>query len=218
METWDDLYYWKTSDWSAVQEKLASPMYNVYCPSPTYPMFRALEATSFKNTRVAWIGQDPYPTPGMATGLAFSIPSSVEPHKFPSSLKTIFKEYRKDLGLEYPTCGSLESWVEQGVLLWNSIPTCNIYAPLSHDWDEWRSLTKEIVCKLDEKEIVFVLMGAKAKRFAEYVKKSKVICTSHPSPRGQLNTKIPLVGSRLFSTINHHLGEQGLGSINWSLS
>jgi uracil-DNA glycosylase len=187
-------------------------------------LFKALSAVEFNNVRCVIVGQDPYPDPRYATGLAFSIPADVK--SFPPTLRNILQEYHDDLGYPLPTSGNLQKWVDQGVLLWNAIPICVDGKPLAVEgWFEnhWPMLTREIITKLSARACVFAFLGGYARQFAKYVDPayakphSNVIETSHPSPRGSLNSFSPFKGSRLFSTINAKLREQGFETIDWRL-
>src|SRR6202012_4964304 len=71
----------------------------------------------FDKVRVLIVGQDPYPTPGHAVGLSFSVAAGVRP--LPRSLENIFAEYHTDLGFPAPSCGDLTPWAQRGVLLLN---------------------------------------------------------------------------------------------------
>jgi uracil-DNA glycosylase len=214
------LNYWQTGEWQVVNERLQdmAKSHKSFNPSRS-ELFASLRAIPDRDVKVAIFGQDPYPTRRFATGLAFSIPGHIGPGDFPPTLRTILKEYSTDLGLPYPSHGSLVRWAEQGVLLWNAIPTCQTGKSLSHDWDEYSYLTKEITQKLSKKGIVFAFLGAVAKRYLEGVDltKNEVIITSHPSPRGVRFSNNPFEGSRLFSTINDKLVSQGLDPIDWRL-
>lgn len=181
-------------------------------------LFKSLSLTKFDEVRCVIVGQDPYPGSTFATGVAFSIPK--EQKTFPPTLQNLLKEYHNDLGYPIPTSGNLEKWCAQGVLLWNAIPTCIAGKPLScYEWTEWQYLTKEIISKLSDRALVFVFLGGVAREYVGSVnqKVSKVIETSHPSPRGSLNSRTPFQGSRIFSRINALCCEQGLGQINWRL-
>jgi uracil-DNA glycosylase len=182
-------------------------------------LFRALRLTPASDVRVAIIGQDPYPTREFATGLAFSIPAAVAPEFFPLTLQIIFKEYCSDLGLPLPSKGNLDGWAERGVLLWNAIPSCGSGKSLSHDWNEWKYLTTEIIRTLSKRGIVFAFLGQVAKQYAKDVdpRNNQTILTSHPSPRGNNSSKTPFLGSRLFSTINDKLVSNGQAAIDWKL-
>jgi len=215
-----NLDYWKSGEWQVVNERLKDmERANVgYNPRRTN-LFAALSRTSLDDVVCAIIGQDPYPQGGFATGYAFSIPRSVEPRDFPPTLRTIFSEYHSDLGYPIPDHGDLGRWSDQGVLLWNAIPSCRSGVSLSHDWEEWSWLTREIITKLSHKGIVFAFLGGVARRYLEYVDltNNEVILTSHPSPRGSRASKTPFEGSRLFTTINDKLLNQGLKAIDWRL-
>ena len=213
--TWDELDYWKSGEWQVVQEKLdgLDKQGRLYLPQRQH-IFRALDATPMASVRVAIIGQDPYPSLRHATGIAFSIPKGES--DYPPTLRNIYSEYCSDLHYPYPSSGSLEKWVKQGVLLWNAIPTCNVGESASHHWDEWTFLTKEIVERLDQQDtpVVFILLGNYARNYSRYIRESDVIEASHPSPLG---AKWSFFGSRIFSTANGKLVEAGVEPINWRL-
>lgn len=182
-------------------------------------LFNALRSTPLEKVRVAIIGQDPYPSTVLATGLAFSVPAGVPSTQFPPTLQTFLKEYSTDLGYEHPSTGDLGKWCREGVLLWNAVPSCLPNRSLSQDWTEWSYLTREIIRRCSERGVVFALLGQVARRFTGDISPSNnyVITTSHPSPRGSLSSKTPFIGSRLFSTINAKLVENGQEKINWCL-
>lgn len=215
-----DLKYWNSGEWQVCDERLKDLDKAKITYNPTRrELFAALRRIPERDVQVCIIGQDPYPDRAFATGYAFSIPRQYTSEYFPPTLRTIFKEYTSDLGYPFPDTGDLSGWISQGVLLWNAIPSCRSNQSLSHDWEEWSWLTKEIVERLSEKGIVFAFLGAVAKRFLQYVDltKNEVILTSHPSPRASRFSQTPFEGSRLFSTINDKLVSQGLKPINWRL-
>lgn len=215
------LNYWQTGEWQVVNERLkdmekAHVRYN----PRRVDLFRSLSALPLSSVRVAIIGQDPYPQSQYATGQAFSIPRDIETTSFPPTLNTILKEYCSDLHYPLPLCGDLSEWGRRGVLLWNAVPSCRAGESLSHDWDEYSFLTKEIITKLSDKGgVVFAFLGSVARRYVSDVDPTKnaVVVTSHPSPRGQLHSKVPFTGSRLFSTINDKLADLGQTTIDWRL-
>lgn len=224
LQTWDELRYWYSGEWQWVQEKLDDLEKNRIITCPTREnLFNALDTTPFETVRVAIIGQDPFPNPAHATGIAFSVPKTVI--TFPSTLVNLFRVYKSDLGYTQPTRGNLELWCQRGVFLWNAIPSCTAFKPLSHDWDEWSWLTREIVEVLSEKGIVFAFLGGVARRYVQFVNLdcNGVIETSHPSPRGTLAKAskgaswTPFLESRLFSTINAKLVEEGMEPVDWRL-
>jgi uracil-DNA glycosylase len=220
MHPWSDMKWWNSGERQVVEEKIDDlKAKGVVCNPEKRLLYRALSATPEREVRVAIIGQDPYPQPEYATGVAFSIPKGIEP--FPHTLKIIFQEYCSDLHYKPPSDGDLSAWTRQGVLLWNAIPSCQSGHPLSNDWDEWRYLTEEIVDRLNERGgVVFVFLGVVAARCSDKIdlKRNRVIRTSHPSPRGIRASKTPFTGSRLFSTINGKLRELDKEPIDWRLT
>jgi uracil-DNA glycosylase len=217
---WDEMKFWDIGEFQAIEEGLddLDKAKIVYNPERD-KIFAALDACPFLKTRVAIFGQDPYPNHEDATGLAFSVPPK---RKFPPTLVSIFNEYHNDLGLPVPKSGSLTDWADQGVLLWNVIPTCEANKSLSHEgWLEWRFLTDEIISSLCNRNVkpVLVFLGGRARSFVKEVPEGiKVIETSHPSPRGSLHSKVPFSGSRIFSRINDALCELDQKPIDWRLS
>lgn len=217
------LDFWQSGEYQVVRENLDDDEKAGFTINPPRKsLFKALSVTPQRMVRVAIIGQDPYPETRFATGLAFSIPESVPATEFPPTLRCIFDEYESDTGYPRPTSGDLSKWADQGVLLWNAIPSCRAGASLSHDWPgrEWDYLTREIVRRLSSQSIVFAFLGGTARRFVDAVEEdsgSVVIQTSHPSPRGSLNSKTPFRGSRLFTTINDKLCGLGIPPIDWRL-
>lgn len=210
---WQHLTFWKSGECQAFLERL-DDLKGRYTPARR-DLWRALSSVPFGNVRVCIVGQDPYPSPKYATGLAFSIPKAEK--TFPLTLQQIFKEYEDDLHYPTPKSGDLSPWTDQGVLLWNAIPVCPEARPLSaYDWPEWRLLTEELIKQLGERGIVFCFLGGVAREFTKEVnlERSKVIETSHPSPRGSINAKTPFQGSRIFTRINGLLGNN---PINWRL-
>jgi uracil-DNA glycosylase len=216
--TWYQMKFWESGEWQKIQEDLDAldTKKILYCPGYDR-LFAALDATSFGEVKVAIIGQDPYPNIEHATGIAFDVPSSAK--TVPATLGNIFTEYCADLHYPYPTSTSLVPWTKQGVLLWNAIPTCLVNNPGSHHgWTEWTWLTKEIVEVLDTKGVVLVFMGGIARSYVQYVKNTKYLEYTHPSPRGQMKKGgYRFLGSRMFTTINDKLNELKLGSVYWKL-
>lgn len=221
------LEYFKSGEWQVVNERLKDlekinrpAGYDGYNPGRSL-LFRALQSTPLEEVKVCIVGQDPYPTRAHATGLAFSIPSSIQEADYPITLRTFLAEYRSDLGYPVPSSGDLSTWATRGVLLWNAIPSCRSGASLSHDWRglEWDLLTKEIIELLSARGTTFALLGQVAKRHLGSINltNNNVIVTSHPSPRGNINSKSPFTGSRLFSTLNDKLVNNGQEMIDWKL-
>jgi len=214
-----NLKYWDSGEWQVIGERLddSEKLGKSYCPLRNH-LFEGLRILNPDSTRVCLLGQDPYPSKAYATGVAFSIPRDCR--TFPPTLENIFKEYSEDLHYPIPTSGDLTPWCKRGVLLWNCIPSVYCAKTLSHFcWTEWHLLTEEIIDTLDKtNHVVFGCLGSVARDFFyKNARQSDVIVCSHPSPRGNKNSNTPFLGSRLFSTINAKLCEQGLEPIDWRL-
>ena len=209
---WSELKFWDSGEWQAIHERFNDLRKKGVIINPERKkMFRALTLTPLEKTKVAFIGQDPYPNPIHATGLAFSVPETIK--DYPPTLKNIFLEYSNDLHYPDPPNGNLTKWATEGVLLWNAIPSCEANLPASHRWCEWEELTKEIILELDNRNILLVFLGKIAKEYTKYINNSDYICISHPSPLGANASNNPFLGSRIFTTVNSKLKEP----IDWKL-
>ena len=185
-------------------------------------VWTALALTAMKDVKVVILGQDPYPTPGNAHGLAFSVLPDVRP--VPASLKNIYKELVSDVaGFTAPTHGYLEEWAKRGVLLLNSVLTVEAGAPQSHAKIGWEEVTDQILRSVaaQTEGVVFVLWGksAQAKKglLSLFVGKNKhrIFESAHPSP---LSAHKGFFGTRPFSTVNQWLVELGKTPVEWQLS
>ncbi|MGN8913925.1 uracil-DNA glycosylase [Anaerofustis butyriciformans] len=180
-----------------------------------FDIFNALHYTSYEDTKICIIGQDPYHGIGQAHGLSFSVRKGVAP---PPSLLNIFKELEDDLGIKRPSTGCLEPWAKQGVLLLNAVLTVRANHAASHRNLGWEEFTDKIISLLNEREkpLVFILWG----NFAISKKKlitnpNHLILTSpHPSP---LSASRGFFGSHPFSKANKFLMEHGQTPIDFSL-
>lgn len=190
-----------------------------YSTQRIYPhmndIFNALRYTSFEDTKVVIIGQDPYHGAGQAHGLCFSVQRGVEP---PPSLKNIYKELNSDIGMEIPSHGELTAWALQGVLLLNTVLTVREASPNSHKDKGWEIFTDRVIAELDRKQtpVVFLLWGANARRKAEKISNPihKKLITVHPSPLSAYNG---FFGCGHFSKANQILTESGQTPIDWRL-
>ncbi len=198
-----------------------------------HDIFNALKYTSFADTKVVILGQDPYHGPGQAHGLCFSVQKGVEP---PPSLQNIFKELMSDVGIARPQHGELTCWARQGVLLLNAVLTVREHEPNSqvlllnavltvrehepnsHKGKGWEILTDRIISELNDKEtpVVFLLWGANARS-----KKSLItnplhvkLETVHPSPLSAYNG---FFGCKHFSKTNAILEASGQTAIDWNV-
>lgn len=179
-------------------------------------LFNALVFCPASVTQVVILGQDPYPTPGHAHGLAFSVQEGVWP--LPRSLQNIFKELVDDLGVPYPSNGSLLPWAQQGVLLLNTCLTVEAHQPGSHIGQGWEQITKEVLSTLSDKteHKVFILWGRHAQNYEQYIDASRhlVLKSPHPSP---LSAHYGFFGSKPFSKTNAYLTEHSISPIDWEL-
>ena len=187
-----------------------------YDTNTCYPefdnIFNALKQTSYKDTKIVIIGQDPYHGEGEAHGLSFSVRKGI---KLPPSLKNIFKELYDDLGIKRTTT-DLSDWAKSGVLLLNSVLTVEKDKPASHKFVGWEEFTDNVIKKLNEKEepIVFILWGNFAKSKIKYITNPRhlVISSSHPSP---FSVHQGFFGSKPISKTNNFLKKNGLKEIEW---
>lgn len=190
-----------------------------YSTQTVYPnmndIFNALKLTSFKDTKVVIIGQDPYHGFGQAHGLCFSVKKGVVP---PPSLKNIYKELKNDIGFEIPNHGELTSWAKQGVLLLNNVLTVREGLPNSHKGKGWEIFTDRVIGELNKKEtpVVFLLWGANAQKKAEIITNPKhyKLMTVHPSP---LSASRGFFGCRHFSKTNEILQKSHINPVNWEI-
>jgi uracil-DNA glycosylase len=165
-----------------------------------------------ENVKVVILGQDPYPNPRHATGVAFSIPKEISAR--PPTLRNILKEYVDDLGFPEPPSGDLSRWMEEGVLLLNPILTCKSGISLSHQGIGWEEVTDHLLSSLSSPKIVGVLWGKKAHQYLKFFAKEMTVASPHPSP---LSAYRGFFGSKPFSTTNEKLNGAGISPINWRL-
>ena len=178
-------------------------------------IFNALKYTSFTDTKVVILGQDPYHGPGQAHGLCFSVQKGVEP---PPSLQNIFKELMSDVGIDRPQHGELTCWARQGVLLLNTVLTVREHEPNSHKGKGWEILTDRIISELNNKQtpVVFLLWGANARSKKTLITNPLHVKleTVHPSPLSAYNG---FFGCRHFSKANAILEASGQTAIDWNV-
>lgn len=183
---------------------------------PKDNIFEALKLTSYEDTRVVIVGQDPYHGEGEAHGLSFSVRKGV---KVPPSLKNIYEELHNDLGIASKNDGDLTNWAKSGVLLLNAVLTVVKDTPASHRKLGWELFTDYIIKLLNEKEepVVFILWGnfAKEKKILITNPKHYIITSPHPSP---FSARYGFFGSKPFSKTNDFLRKNNLKEINWDLN
>jgi uracil-DNA glycosylase len=185
---------------------------------PADPL-RALALTPREQVRVVILGQDPYHGPGQAEGLAFSVPRGVRP---PPSLRNLFKERARDLGLAPPAHGHLGAWAGRGVLLLNSALSVEEGRPGAHADQGWEALTDAVIESVAEDSApkVFMLWGAHAQRKgarAAATGRHAVLEANHPSPLSATRGPVPFIGCGHFSAANRFFEPRCQPSIDWSL-
>ena len=215
------------NDWDQVLEviwnsngfkKFYNMIMDEYDKKVIYPpkdyIFNALKLTSYKDTKVVIVGQDPYHGEHQAHGLSFSVQKGV---KLPPSLQNIYKELESDLGIPPRSDGDLTGWAKQGVLMLNAVLTVEKDKAASHRNLGWEPMTDYIIKTLNKKEepVVFILWGNFAKEKAKLITNPNhyIIISPHPSP---FSAYSGFFGSKPFSKTNDYLVSKGLTPIDWS--
>ncbi len=168
------------------------------------------------DVRVLIVGQDPYPTPGHAVGLSFSVAPEVRP--LPRSLQNIFRELSDDLGLPAPPNGDLTPWTRHGVMLLNRVLTVRLGEPGSHRGIGWEDVTAaaiEALVARPDAPLVAILWGRDAQSLAPDLPDVPIIASAHPSP---MSADRGFFGSRPFSRANEELEDLGSEGVDWSLA
>ena len=183
-------------------------------------VFAALKHTPLTRVRVVLLGQDPYPTPGHAHGLAFSVKPDVRP--IPASLRNVFTELQSDVGAPKPTNGSLIPWADRGVLLLNTALTVRSGEPKSHAGKGWERFTDAVIRAVAARpeRVVFLLWGKDAQAKSSLIAAPHVALNApHPSPlaRNPTTGKPAFLGARPFSKANAALAEASRPEIDWTL-
>ena len=200
-------------------KNLRSFLKNEYNSTVIYPnmhdIFNALHFTSYADTKVVILGQDPYHGPNQAHGLSFSVNPGV---KTPPSLLNIYKELHSDLNCYIPNNGYLKKWVDQGVLLLNTVLTVRAGEANSHKNKGWEEFTTQVIKALNKKEtpVVFILWGNNAISKESLITNPKhfIIKSVHPSP---LSASRGFFGSRPFSKTNEFLISTNQKPIDWQI-
>jgi uracil-DNA glycosylase len=167
----------------------------------------------FEDVRVLIVGQDPYPTPGNAVGLSFSVAPDV---RLPASLRNIYKELVDDLGVPMPSNGDLTPWTKQGVLLLNRVLSVEPGKAGSHRGKGWEAVTEQAIRALAERDkpLVAILWGRDARNLRPLMPGVPCVESAHPSP---LSARNGFFGSRPFSRANEMLKEQSSELVDWEL-
>lgn len=200
-------------------QKLRSFLDQEYAHKTIYPpardLYNALRITSYRDTKVVILGQDPYHEPGQAMGLSFSVRKGIP---LPPSLRNIYKELHDELGCSIPHSGDLTPWARQGVLLLNAVLTVEEGRAGSHAGKGWETLTDTIIAKLDEKEgpLVYLLWGRYARNKKALLKNPEhlILESAHPSP---LSASYGFFGNGHFRKANAYLSANGEVPIDWQI-
>jgi uracil-DNA glycosylase len=224
--------FWRSAEGQSlsgfVEDRLAAGAM-VY---PAHPLW-ALLLTPLRSVRVVILGQDPYHGPNQAQGLSFSVAPGV---KVPPSLRNIFKELQRDLGLLPPQNGSLEAWARRGVLLLNTCLTVEQSQPASHAKRGWESLTDALLTLVARTSpaCVYMLWGAHAQAKAPMIemqtrhasstagnaaqppREALLLLANHPSPLSAMRPPLPFVGCGHFSASARWLAQRGQ-AFSWVL-
>jgi len=165
------------------------------------------------DVRVLIVGQDPYPTPGHAIGLSFSVAPGVAP---PRSLNNIFRELGDDLGVKRPSSGDLTPWSQRGVLLLNRVLTVQPGNSGSHRRKGWEDVTDQAIRALVARDepLVAILWGNDAQTLRPMLTDVPIIASAHPSP---MSADRGFFGSKPFSRVNAELEDLGADPIDWTL-
>jgi len=195
-----------------IGERLAAGA-TIYPPQP----LRALALTPLAGVKVVILGQDPYHGPGQAEGLAFSVAPGV---RLPPSLRNIFKERQRDLGLPIPASGSLAAWARDGVLLLNTSLTVEDGQAGSHARRGWEVLTDALIQAVaaSASPCVYMLWGAHAQAKAGLIESTAarhgrerlILQSNHPSPLSASRPPVPFVGNGHFSAARDWLAARGV--------
>lgn len=197
--------------------KLFDFLDNEYKTQTIYPpkdeIFNALKLTSYQNTKIVIIGQDPYHQPNQGHGLAFSVNDGI---RIPPSLRNIYKEIENTLCIKCPPSGNLTRWSNQGILLLNAVLTVRDSQPKSHSLKGWEQFTDYIISLLNKRDepVIFMLWGADAKKKTRLInnKQHIILTAAHPSP---LSAYRGFFGCDHFKKANIALKELSKKEIEW---
>lgn len=205
---------------------LSAAIDEAYSQGEVFPartdIFRALELVRPADVKVVILGQDPYPTPGNAHGLSFSVPPSV---RTPASLKAIYQSLARSFpDWKAPANGHLQPWAHQGVLLLNTILTVRSGEPMSHAKLGWQAFTQAVLrlVQAESPFVVFLLWGGKAEASARpHIDTSRhmILADQHPSPLAQ--NRLPpdkkFAANNHFAEANRLLVSRGRTPVDWRL-
>lgn len=212
---WEPLFReeFKAPYFEALRERVRSEyLSKKICPHPSR-VFRAFELCPPKEVRVVILGQDPYHTPGVADGLAFS---SFPQNPIPPSLLNMYKEIESEFGVACERTPDLTRWARQGVLLLNASLTVESGRANSHVEFGWHAFTDAVIRIISREctHVVFLLWGnyAREKRTLIDASKHLVLESAHPSP---LSAHKGFFGNGHFKKVNEYLSKHDRGEIAW---
>jgi uracil-DNA glycosylase len=198
--------------WHEVSDLQALSKISEILPSIFIPSEKNIFAAFYKEPnliRVLIVGQDPYPNPDYANGLAFSVSPGIT--QLPASLKNIYKELESDLGIKRNS-GDLSDWANQGVLLINRCLTVEPGKSGSHTDIGWQVFTESVIKYCAINGALGILWGNEAQKLSHYFSKDDLFESVHPSP---LSAYRGFFGSKPFSKVNKRLKEKNLEPIKW---
>uniref|UniRef100_A0AC34F4U1 Uracil-DNA glycosylase n=1 Tax=Panagrolaimus sp. ES5 TaxID=591445 RepID=A0AC34F4U1_9BILA len=175
-------------------------------------IFKMFNLTEYKDVKVVIIGQDPYPSLGKATGLAFSVEKGVT---IPASLANMFKSIKRDENVNAKfKHGDLTPWAKQGVLLLNTYLTVPENDSMGHRKIGWKEFTKRVVEHISQTKpnAIFLLMGQTAQEHASHLNENVVVKCAHPSP----HSAPKFFENTPFLDVNTKLMASGQIPINWT--
>ena len=214
-ETWKSFINFETKKpyFKKIKDRLISDNAEgkIVLPEPKN-FFRAFDLCELNKVKVVIIGQDPYHTPGVPNGLAFSVNKN---QKLPPSLINIFRELESDLGVKN-YIGDLSAWSRQGVLLLNTCLSVCAGLPASHSNIGWENFTNAAIEEIQKKKnIIFLLWGKHAQQKKAFIQEDNFILeAAHPSP---LSANNGFFGCNHFSKTNNLLTSLGSDPIDWQL-
>lgn len=202
---WKDLKFWKSQEWKELSEKFAT-FGDVITPHPSL-VFRPLIQTRLPDVKTVFLYPEPYFKDGVANGLALSFNGSSD--RAPIYFHEIMDALKKDVNVKTPATGDLTKWTQQGVLLWNTIPTALVGHSGVHRRVGWEKLTQEVLetVYLTNSSSIFVFFGP-ANEFRK-VLPDDALCMQVEFPLGR--------DAKIFSTINKILARNRRQQINWRL-
>lgn len=194
-----------TKELVRVMKWLSSIDKNTLCPS-SKDIFKAFKLCSLHDCKVIFLGMDPYPQKGVATGILFGNSLETPEEQLSPSLKVV-KEAAINYEIPHNNIifdNSLESWAKQGILMINTALTCEVGKTGSH-FEVWRPFVSTLIHNLSQYDsgYIFVLFGNQAKYFKkDIIGNHYIIDSYHPSYYARKGWRMP---SDIFTEINQYM-------------